>query len=103
GKSRLFLGGALVKQFRQDAPAQKAILTAFQEEGWGPWIHNPLPAQGDRDGEERLHDAVNKLNRGQQQARLHFRVEGGERVYWGPRAAKRGGTQAAPKRHRSGT
>ena len=103
GDSRLFVGRLLVKHFRQDAPAQKAILSAFQEEGWPPWIHNPLAGEGEREGEERLHDAINNLNRLQKVARLHFRVEGGDRVYWELLPSTPPVARATPKRHPSDT
>jgi hypothetical protein len=99
GQARLCLGGVLVKHFRQPAPAQKKILDSFQEEGWPPWIYNPLTEQGERAAEDRLHDAVAKLNTHQQGPGIHFRLESGcERVAWEPRR-----NQAALKRHLSGT
>jgi hypothetical protein len=105
GECSLRLGEDEVKHFRQPARAQKQILDAFQEEGWPPWIFNPLGAEGHRTGGERLRDAVNKLHALQVGPwRLHFRVErGGERVSWQILPARGSGGKAAPKRRSSGT
>jgi hypothetical protein len=98
GARRLYLGSTLVKHFRQDAPAQTTILSAFQEEGWPARVANPLADQGDRGSAERAHDAVNRLNRGQKVRRLRFRIEGGgEQVCWELLATKARGTRGAPR------
>jgi hypothetical protein len=102
GDRRLYVEGAVVKYFHQKAPAQKKILCALQEEGWPTWVLNPLTRNGERTPEDRLHDAVNKLNRGQRNRRIHFYVEGGERVCWELLPEKPSGTQATRKRHPSG-
>jgi hypothetical protein len=79
----LLLGAEVIKEFRRPAPAQETILDAFQEEGWPAGIDNPLGSAAGRLAEERLHDAINKLNAGQQTRRLHFRsTNGGQGVLW---------------------
>ncbi len=59
---QLWLGEVLVKEFRQLARNQEAILAAFQEEGWPPCIDDPLPGVAGQDASERLHNAIKRLN-----------------------------------------
>jgi hypothetical protein len=39
------LGETIIKVFRQPAPAQETILSAFQEQRWRKRIDDPLPRQ----------------------------------------------------------
>src|SRR5262249_18025344 len=41
-RRELRFGACVVKRFRQPAPSQEAVLTAFAEEGWPPHIDDPL-------------------------------------------------------------
>lgn len=87
--------GHLVKHFDQKAKNQKAILAAFQEEGWPERIDDPLP-QDAVDAKERLHDAIKNLNRHQAAPLIHFRGDStGEGVLWEP-------TGGLPQRFPSG-
>jgi hypothetical protein len=81
-RRELRLGELLIKSFRQPAPNQEIILSAFQEEGWPPRIDNPLPGNCSIDAVDRLHDAVKKLNR-QANCLVRFRSDGnGLGVQW---------------------
>jgi hypothetical protein len=80
---QLWVGEVLLKEFAQEAETQETVLRAFQEEDWGPEIDNPLPPREDRTAEERLRDAIRRLNTGQQVPRIRFRsVRRGEAVCW---------------------
>ncbi len=75
--------GELVKQFRQPAPDQEAILAAFEEEDWPPHIDDPLSPQPGRDAKDRLHQTIHNLNRHQQHCRIRFEGDGkGRGVCW---------------------
>src|SRR5262249_7988413 len=65
-RRELWVGDQLVKRYRQPAPDQERILTAFEEEGWPLHIDDPLPPQSGRDSKYRLHDTISNLNRYQQ-------------------------------------
>ena len=80
---QLLLGGALVKRFRCAAESQYAVLDAFQKHGWPAEVANPLPDLGYRSAEERIKDAVRKLNAGQSGPRIRFHLlQHGRRVRW---------------------
>jgi hypothetical protein len=84
---RLWLGTTLLKEFRQQAPNQMALLEAFQARGWTErHVSNPLPRQPhetEGEAQERLHDAVKHLNRGMSPGTIHFRGDGsGKGVWW---------------------
>lgn len=73
----------LVKRYRRRAPNQELILAALEEEGWPPAVDDPLPKEPGILQRERLHEAVRGLNRGQQEARIRFELDGsGSRVIW---------------------
>ena len=79
----LYVGGLVVKRFKQPAPSQETILTAFQEESWPFRIDDPLPPQANRDAKRHLHDTINNLNRHQLHALIRFLGDGkGEGVCW---------------------
>jgi hypothetical protein len=79
----LFVGGLLVKRFKQPAASQETILTAFQEESWSSRIDDPLPPQAHRDAKRHLHDTINNLNRHQLRSIIRFLGDGtGEGVCW---------------------
>jgi hypothetical protein len=84
GARELWFGKTLVKRFRQAAPNQERILSAFQEENWPAHIDDPLPPREGLNAKRRLHDTVNHLNQHQQSPLLHFRGNGsGTGVCWG--------------------
>jgi hypothetical protein len=83
---RLCFRGVLVKRFRRPAPSQELILAAFQEEGWPPRVDDPLPGQRGVCARERLHDAVQGLNRHHDNALLTFGRDR-EGVTWHTREA----------------
>jgi len=58
----LWYAGRLIKEFKQPAPNQRAILDAFQEQSWDHVIDDPLPGKADIDPRKRLGDAVAALN-----------------------------------------
>ena len=82
---RLFLGDRLLREFRQPAPHQTAILAAFADRGWGAArIPDPLPREpGDTDEEarQRLYETVKNLNRGLPPGTVRFHVDG-DAVWW---------------------
>jgi hypothetical protein len=87
-RHELRLGQVVLKRFRQPAKNQQAILAAFEEDGWPPHIDNPIPGGEDENAQDRLHDAVKRLNR-QIKGLLRFECDGtGEGVVWhvGPRS-----------------
>jgi hypothetical protein len=99
-RRELYFRGALVKRFRQPADCQEIILASFQEECWPPRIDNPLPPRPEQDVRQRLHDALNRLNRNQFRPLLRFRGDGtGEGLFWEPVSA----TGAPPEQPRGGT
>jgi hypothetical protein len=79
----LRIGPRVVKRFRFSARNQEAVLTAFQEEGWPPFVYDPLPGSASQDAKQRLHDTIKYLNRNQENRLIVFRGDGkGERVLW---------------------
>jgi hypothetical protein len=85
-RRQLWYGERLVKWYRVPAESQETILAAFEEDGWPPRIDDPLSPVDDQDPQERLHEAIKGLNRGQFQRLLVFRRDGtGEGVTWAPR------------------
>jgi hypothetical protein len=82
-RRELLLGGRLVKRFRQRAPVQETILAAFEEEGWPPAVLDPLTPQPGLDPKQRLHSAINALNRAQNSPGVRFRGDGtGQGICW---------------------
>jgi hypothetical protein len=84
---RLWLGGFLVKEFRQPAANQTRLLEVFEEQGWATGhIDDPLPRQPEEteeDAKRRLHETIKNLNRGLLPATIRFRGDGtGEGVRW---------------------
>jgi len=83
---QLWLGKLLLKEFRQPAPYQTALLDAFQRRGWScRFVKNPLaatPDEGTEDVRRRLHDTIKNLNRGLPVGTIRFRGNGGSGVWW---------------------
>ena len=87
GSRRLWLGGTLLKEFRQPAPNQTKLLVVFQEQGWAAaHIDDPLPLaddERDADAKRRLHETIKDLNRGLPPGTIRFRGDGtGQGVLW---------------------
>jgi hypothetical protein len=82
-RRELWFKGRLVKRLRQPAGNQELILLAFQEQGWPDAIDDPLPGNADQDRQERLHNAIRRLNKHQHEATILFRRNGsGSRILW---------------------
>jgi hypothetical protein len=90
---QLLWGLRLIKQYRQPAESQEAILAAFEELGWPFRMDDPLPPKSEQDGRQRLHDTIKRLNRYQLHEALRFHGDGtGKGIYWegsGPRVKPR--------------
>ena len=91
GRRQLWLGGRLLKEFRQPAPNQTALLDAFERRGWAArHVVDPLPpTPGEREDEAqlRLQETVKNLNRGLPPGTIRFRGDGtGRGVWWEPGA-----------------
>jgi hypothetical protein len=74
-----------VRRFRNVASDQRAVLDAFQSQGWPAWLEDPLPpAQGQRvNRKRRLHDTIKNLNRRHKTPGLHFYgADAGRAVGW---------------------
>ncbi len=82
-RRQLWFREQLVKCYRVPAASQETILAAFEEDGWPPRIDDPLGHINGHDPQERLHEAVKGLNRGQMRRLLVFHRDGsGEGVTW---------------------
>ena len=72
-----------VERFRVPARNQEVILSAFEEDGWPEQIDDPMPVRGGFDPKTRLHHAINRLNRAQENALLCFHGNGrGTGIFW---------------------
>ena len=85
-RRQLWLGARLLRQFRQPAPVQVAVLAAFQARGWAAG-HAPDPVprepwETDEDVRRRLHEAVKNLNRGLPRGTIRFRADGATGLWW---------------------
>lgn len=79
----LYVGEAIVKQYRVRSPNQEAILSAFEEENWPHYIDDPLSPAADQNPKQRLRDTIKWLNANQKNRLIRFRGDGtGERVRW---------------------
>lgn len=83
-KRELWARGKLVKHFVRQAPDQHTILSSFQELGWPAHIDDPLsPQHRGQDSKLRLRDAINRLNRHQENNLIRFRGDGtGRGIFW---------------------
>jgi len=83
---RLFLGEVMLKEFRQPALNQTAVLDAFQRKGWGcKYLTNPLVSARGKPGtkdRERLLETIKSLNLGLPAGTIRFRSKGGLGVWW---------------------
>ena len=80
----LLLDTVLVKKFDVRAPLQEYVLKLFQNANWPPIITvKHLPGDSDRPLQDRIHDAVVHLNRGQKAANIFFFRNGqGNEIGW---------------------
>jgi hypothetical protein len=78
----LTYGGQQLREYRDSAEAQIAILDTFQELAWADVVDSPF--SGDKKGKGRLKNAIKNLNRGlQPKGVLEFLGDGsGTRVRW---------------------
>ena len=84
---QLWLGRRLLKEFRQPAQNQTALLDAFQATGWATrHLSNPLPptaGETEDEAQERLHETIKSVNRAMPPGTIHFRGDGtGHGVWW---------------------
>jgi len=86
GTKKLYFRGTLLHEFKQPAPHEKAILQAFQEPGWPPYVTNPLLMVDPLDRGEKAANAVKKLNEHQAPQLLTFSViDRGQKIGWRPK------------------
>ncbi len=79
----LFYTGRLVLELSAQASVRKLILDAFQEDGWGPRIDNPVkPRSSGDDTGKRLRDALSGLNHSQLWPALWFEAHGDGARWW---------------------
>lgn len=82
-RRELRFDGRCVKRLRRPAPNQVLVLAVFQEEGWPPQIHDPLPPDQRVNSRVRLRDTIASLNQGQTPLVIRFSGDGtGEGVRW---------------------
>jgi len=84
----LFWRSLALHHFQKDAPYQEAIVRRFEDEGWPRCVTVVLPQDPGVSSKERLHAAVQNLNRNVRPY-LRFGLEGsGSRIYWEPAAVE---------------
>jgi len=77
------LGALIIKEFKLPAVNQETVLTAFEEEGWPPFIDDPLPPLAGIEPKRRLHDTIKNLNRHQKAHVVRFMGDGtGQGIRW---------------------
>jgi hypothetical protein len=84
-RGELRFRGRLVRRFRNAASHQRAVLDAFQSQGWRRCLKDPLPpSEGQRiNRKRRLHDTIKNLNRAHATRCLHFYgADAGRAVGW---------------------
>jgi hypothetical protein len=75
----------LVRRFRNAASDQRAVLDAFQRQGWPERVKDPLPHSGEEglNVKKRLRDTVKNLNRDHEAPGMHFyATDAGRAVGW---------------------
>ena len=83
GCRELRFAGKVAKRFNAYAERQETILQAFQEQGWAPWIADPLTSSPRQNPKIRLRDAIARLNRRQLHRLLRFQGDGtGRGIRW---------------------
>jgi hypothetical protein len=85
GCRELRFGGKVAKRFNAYAERQETILQAFQEQGWVPWIADPLTSSPKQNPKIGLRDAIARLNRHQIRQLVRFHGDGtGRGIRWCP-------------------
>jgi hypothetical protein len=82
---QLWCGDHLIKEYREEAENQKAVLAAFQGEGWRHRIDDPLPSmRNEKRAKRRLRDTITGLNQDHiTPGVMRFRGDGtGKGVNW---------------------
>jgi hypothetical protein len=78
-RRQLWLGNKLIREFRQAARNQVALLDALHKCGWVVRrIDNPLsndPAESPKERNQRLQDTVKNLNRGLVKGTIRFHMD----------------------------
>ena len=79
----LYFNGRRLAVFKGAARVIGVVLNAFQEEGWPPFVYDPLDGGGDR--RVRLHNLVTNLNKKLGKSVMSFFVDRtGTRICWRP-------------------
>jgi hypothetical protein len=79
----LYLGNRVVRRLSRTAVNLELILVTFEEDGWPPAIDDPLSPEEGMDPIKRLHDALDRLNENQEEARIKFTTNGlGTGILW---------------------
>jgi len=91
---QVWLGSCMLKEYRQPAPNQIAILDAFQAHAWAlRRIDDPIPPffNGDKiAAKQRLHETIKNLNRSLLKGTIRFHGDGtGTGVRWDPVRGKK--------------
>ncbi len=73
---RLCWRGVVVREFRDDAANQSAVLAAFEKAGWPPRIPDPLPRRTVTNAKRRRWWTVQALNRGMLSGTIRFASDG---------------------------
>jgi hypothetical protein len=96
----LWLGSTLIKRFTVPATNQELVLAAFDQHGWPSCIDDPLPPSPAINPKRRLHDTINRLNRGHQRRLVRFSGSGnGLAIRWARVSrAQQIATKPAPQR-----
>jgi hypothetical protein len=84
-KRELWLGRALIKQFKNTkATNQEFVLNAFEEDGWPARIDDPIPSKSGIVSKRKLADTIDALNESHKsEGVIKFRGDGtGEGVVW---------------------
>jgi hypothetical protein len=80
-KRELTYGGRRLRQYRDEAEAQIAVLATFQELQWKQVVDSPFPAG--KAGRGRLKNTIKNLNKGLEERAIEFFADGsGTHVCW---------------------
>src|SRR4051794_35250398 len=72
----LWLGELLLKEVRDNAESQVAVLSAFERVGWPPRVEAPVPKMDGANLKRRLQETVKNLKRSRKGKPLQFRMDG---------------------------
>jgi hypothetical protein len=80
----------VAKRLHREAPAQEAVLAAFEAAGWPEAVRDPLDPDPETDPKERLRETVKSLNERLRRSTIRFHTDGtGTGVVWKRVARKR--------------